>query len=942
VQKARKRCYGRVTDGQGLEFRILGPLEVVAGGLPVTVGGTKARGLLAFLLLHRGQAVNRERLVDELWGERPPRAVAAELRVYVAKLRKALRPELIVTRGDGYVLLAGDEEVDAVRFERSARQGSESLAAGDAEVAAGVLADALALWRGPVLADLAYEPWVQGEARRLEELRLAALEDRLEADLACGRHARVVSELERLVVEQPYRERLRAQLMLALYRSGRQSAALELYRQTAALFAAELGIEPGPELRSRERAILNHDPALRLRELAAGNLPAPPNPLVGRRQELEELTALLARPEARLVTLTGTGGSGKTRLALELAARLERALAVPAFFVELAPLADAGLVLTAIARTLGVEDVGAAPLIETLPILLRHRRLLLVLDNLEHVLDAGPDIAALLADVPGLIVLATSRSQLQLRGERRYEVGPLLIDDAVALFVERARAARSKFEPDSAVEVLCRRLDQLPLALELAAARVNALTPPEIVERLSGRFDLLTTGARDAPERQRTLRATVDWSYELLDEEEQRLFRRLAVFAGGYTFDAAEAVCDAKLYTIESLIDKNLVRREDDRFTMLETIREYARERLNGAELGDHFDQLRRRHANYFCGFIEQDAPGEIPDTRRWLDAVDDELDNLRAAFDTYLETGGIELGSRIFGSLWRFWVVRGYLSEGRRWIEQLLAASSEARPSVQLKMLKMAAALANEQNDDEAMSDLTSRRLALARAEENQAEVAVCLNDLGLVAYREGDFARAASLFRESIALSRELGEPAETAVGNLARTVLQQGDPAQAEALVLESLALARDQGFLQLVVDMTEEIGWIRINQGRLDQAVEKGCEAFELADQLGYKDGLRSCCEFFGIVLSRQGNLNRAAQLLAKAELLREELGIRAPGRWRLLADAEARIRRQLDQKAVDAATNSGRDAAVRELLETALREAGVATMTGDAALPREHR
>jgi DNA-binding SARP family transcriptional activator len=349
-------------EHEPLAFRMLGPFEVVAGTALVALGGTKARALLALLLLHANQTVSREHLIDELWGERPPSAVDAELRVYVAKLRKALGPEMLVTRRHGYALLLDPDRLDAARFERLAAEGAQLLAGGDAHAAGSALDEALALWRGPVLADLAYEPFVQSEARRLDELRLAALEERVEADLALGRHRDVLAELERLVMEHPFRERLRAQLMLALYRCGRQSDALEHYRHTAELFAEELGIEPGPALKARERAILNHDPSLWITPLAEPNLPAAPTRLVGRQRELEEVAALLSQPEVRLVTLTGTGGSGKTRLALEVAARLQRELRGPVFFVELAPLTHPGLVLAAIAGTVGVEETGRAPL----------------------------------------------------------------------------------------------------------------------------------------------------------------------------------------------------------------------------------------------------------------------------------------------------------------------------------------------------------------------------------------------------------------------------------------------------------------------------------------------------------------------------------------------------------------------------------------------------
>ena len=558
-----------------------------------------------------------------------------------------------------------------------------------------MLREALSLWRGPPLAEFAYEPWAQPEIARLEELRVEALQERIETDLALGADAELVPELELLVGQHPARERLRAQLMLALYRSGRQADALAAYRDARRSLVETLGIEPTLALRQLERSILDQDPALDrvTLEPSAGAAQAEPSPedrassFVGRTRELGEIRALLGREDVRLLTLTGAAGSGKTRLALEVVGGSE-GRAAGAVLVELGRIADAGLVARTIADELGVKEGSGHSAREALLEYLRERRTLLLLDNFEHVLDAASFLRELLAGAPGAKLLVTSRAPLGVPEERVYPVPALELPDrsqrpslpelgeteAIRLFVDRARAARPGFEltetnAESVIE-LCVRLDGLPLALELAAARCNLLSPQALLERVGERLDLLrATPGSGLVERQWTLRGAIEWSYDLLQPEEQQLFMSLAVFVGGFTLAAAERVAERHDLDIldgaETLFRNNLLTTEhaagdEPRLGMLESIREFALERL--AARGDG-DDVRRRHAAYYLVLAEEAEPGLLgPQQREWLERLDAELDNIRAALTWAVEAGEAAVGLRIGSGLWRFWQLRDHV----------------------------------------------------------------------------------------------------------------------------------------------------------------------------------------------------------------------------------------------------------------------------------------
>ena len=561
-----------------MRFGILGPLQAVGDdGRELALGGRMPRAVLALLLLRANEVVSSDQLVEELWAGAPPASGAKGLHVHVSRLRRALAAghsdpdgERLVTTAGGYVLRVGPEELDVQRCERLIGEGRSLLAAGRPDQALAALSGAVELWRGDVLADFQYDAFAQGEIARLGELRAAVLEERIAVEMLLGREAQVLGELERLVRDYPYRERLRGQLMLALYRTGRQAEALAAYRAARSALVDELGIEPSVELRQLHEAILAQDRALLQTDpgqpappagattdgRAPGHvhLPVQATPLIGRERELAELMTLA--DSRRLITLTGTGGTGKTRLGMAFAAGLADRYPDGVWWVPLAMVSEARLVPAAIAAALG--DIA------DLPMYLRGRALLLVLDNFEHVIEAARAVAELLSGAPGCGVIVTSRERLGVAAEQEYPVAPLSPHAAVELFTARARQVEPGYEPGAEIDAICERLDRLPLALELAATRVKLLSEQQLLTRLEQRLPLLAGGRRDLPKRHSTMRATIAWSYDLLSGPEQRLFTRLAVFVGSFELEAAEQICDADLDAMRSLIDKSLVRHGDN------------------------------------------------------------------------------------------------------------------------------------------------------------------------------------------------------------------------------------------------------------------------------------------------------------------------------------------------------------------------------------------
>jgi predicted ATPase/DNA-binding SARP family transcriptional activator len=896
----------------GLDLRILGPLEAERDGRPLRLGGRKPRLLLALLIVEPGESVAPDRLIEALWPEYDPASVA-RLQVMVSQLRKALGdPGAIAMRAGGYVLNA--DTVDAARFEALARAGHEALAGGDAARAAATLRAALELWRGPALGDLGAEPFARAAAGRLEELRLGALEDRIEADLALGLQRGLVAEIEGLVAEHPLRERLRGALMLALYRAGRQAEALDAYLAARGTLVDELGVEPGPALRDLHAAILRHDPGLvveRPEVRARRHLPAPPTSLVGRREQLDELVELMGR--VRLVTLTGPGGTGKTRLAIQAGAELAERFDDGVYFAGLAEVEDPALVPYAIAEALEVEEHPDRAITETVARHVKDRRLLLVLDNFEHVDDAAPVVSELLRAAPDLKVVATSRAPLRLYGEHEYPVPPLAAAEAVDLFVARAQAARHAFVAHEAiVGEICARLDGLPLAIELVAARSRTLALDEMLASLSQRLRLATQGPRDLPERQRALRAALDWSYRLLDERDRDVFARLGVFVGGWDAAAAEDICGATPEELAALADQSLLRRTGGRYDMLETVREYALDRLGAA--GDE-DRLRGLHAAHFTALAEAaDAELTADPKGTWLARVDAEHANMRAAIAWAGRAREHDLELRLVGALARFWRIRGHMREARAWLDGALARSDHQAPRAHAGAVAAAAAVALSQGDYEAMQQFASEALALCEELGDTRGMAEALDRIATAVANLGDLDRSMELYERSLALWREIGDERGLGVSttNVGCLALMQGDLERAIAFSREGLALYEHAGQRDLMLHPMFNLGLAELLQGRHANALVSFGNGLAIAIEMDYKESISLNLEGSAAVHAATGDPELAARLLGTAAEVADQAGFkREPLEQEIHDRTVAALRAALGDDAFAAAIAEGR-------------------------------
>jgi predicted ATPase/DNA-binding SARP family transcriptional activator len=967
----------------GIRIGILGPLEVRdLGGRLLPVTGARLRSLLIRLAISDGSPVPVDTLAADLWPDGGPADAANALQALVSRLRAVAGKDIVEYGPTGYRLAVSSDEIDAWAFERLVRAARAATDGGDSGAGADALRQALRMWRGPALADVADAQFATPAIARLSELRLAAAEDRIEADLALGRGAELVPEVEQLATEHPLRERLRGQLMRALYAAGRQADALAVFDDTRRTLASTLGIDPSPGLAEVHLAVLRGElqagprgPAPRRpgppepgrqpaetgptprgdRPRRGGHLPAQLTSFVGRDDELDRVTALLAG--SRLITLTGPGGSGKTRLSIEAGARLAEQAPDGVWFVPLSPVRDAAevpqAVLTAVdgRETAWLADpVEASLLAATDPLdrlseVLAARTLVLVLDNCEHVLDAVAWLAGrVLADAPGVRILATSREPLGLTGETVCPVPSLALPPAdataeqavasaaVRLFADRASAVRPGFAVDAdtvgPVVRICRALDGIPLAIELAAARVRALTPVQVADRLDDRFALLSVGNRGALPRHQTLRAIVDWSWDLLDGSERAILRRLSVFSDGATPASAEQVCSlggdqaGLVDVIAALVDKSLVVASGQRhvrYRLLETVRAYAAERL--ADAGEA-EPAAAAHADYFLALAERAEP-EIrgPDQITWLDTLTTEHDNCAAAIRHAMSTGDAGTVLRFVRALALFWGMRDYDAEASEWAAEALKLAGDTPPeglagayaickivtavsqfgagvganADPAEFKRVASQLAVPPGADDPLLALIAPMLAALTGELDRArrELSALSGHpdpwvraaqhafAGHFAISDGDIALAAAELAAGDVLIREIGDRFVriACLTGLAQVALARDRPTDA-VRALEQVQLFADEGLTgNLGKTMRIPLGWARALAGDIAGARHDLEEGVVVSEKIGELDDAAFGYVHLGEIARREGDLAGARDQLGRALLIVETHEVR---------------------------------------------------------------
>jgi predicted ATPase/DNA-binding SARP family transcriptional activator len=911
-----------------MQVLMLGPLEVRRGDLVVNIVGTRLRCLLVRLALDAGQAVSTASLIDAVWDEEPPNGAANALQTLVSRLRRGLGDgQLIQQTPAGYRLDVDPDSVDMHRFERAAGDGAAAVRAKDFQRAVPGLNVALGLWRGPVLAELAGRPFLDLAVTRLSDLRLGARLDLIDAELALGRAAHIISDVDSLAAEHPGHERVARQLMTALYAAGRHGDALATYDRLRARLADEFGVDPSPETRDLHVAVLRGELVEPTPPATGGssNLRAQVSSFIGRDRELDRIADMVM--SNRLITLIGPGGAGKTRLAAEAARRWVDKVPDGVWFVELAPVNDATNLAQAVLDSLGLREstvlerpgrMSSRTAEERLLDALADRRSLLILDNCEHLISAVATLVdLLLARNADLHIVTTSREPLGIVGEALSVVPPLgqperdadastaLTFPAVQLFAERAASVSPDFQVDddtvASVVEICRRLDGLPLAIELAAARLRSLPVDQIAARLDDRFRLLTGGSRTAMPRHRTLRAVVEWSWDLLTDPERRLAERLAVFPAGATPVSAEAICaDAQLPAADvfdllaTLVDKSLLQLVDSaepRYRMLETIREYGVERL--AERGE-LEWIRRNHARYFAGLAHEAEPHlRTREQLTWLNRLTAERDNLLASLRYLGDSGDADSAVRLAGELTWSWMLRGNHAEAASWLQFALQAPGEVDPDDLLMaqaayIMNSVAWFGDNANDRlPSLKEISERILELDSAKHPMIAILKPM----LMMFSDQD-ERVAPLLEEAISGA----DPWVHATAVMLRALLAEnvGDIDGMRADAADALVAFRTIGDRWGLATTLSVLGGMLTLDGNLEEAVNAFTEAGELLREIGATDDLVMLNVRLAELHMRRGHIALARTEIDNAR----ELSAHASAMQVVLIDGfSARIARQ---------------------------------------------
>ena len=935
-----------------LHICLLGDFLVRADDTPLTAFNLpRVQALLAYLALKHSAPQPRRHLAFLLWPDSTEPQARANLRKLLHQLQCALPMADRFLCADTQTIQWRPEApftLDVDDFERALTRAKAAERADDPAAERAALEQAMIVYRGDLLPSC-YEEWILPERERLHQAFLGALERLIKLSEQQHDYPAAITYAQRLLRHDPLHEATYRRLMRLHARNGDRASALETYRTCAVILERELGVEPS----TATRAVYERLQRLDTTTVRAQNLPAQPTSFIGRAAELAKLARLLEHPNCRLITIVGTGGIGKTRLALQAAAAHLDRFADGVWLVMLAPISDPSLVAPTIAQALGVRETDERPLLDSLKNYLREKQLLLLLDNFEQVAEAALLVSVLLAAAPGLKIIITSRVVLHLYGEYEVVTPPLTLPpqeprtknqepalanqdmvldrvpsgqfsvlpstteltqyESVQLFVERATAANTDFGVTpanaSAIAAICQRLDGLPLAIELTAACSKLFTAQALLARLDNRLNLLTGGARDLPARHQTLRATIDWSYQLLNAGEQILFRRLGVFVGGFSLDAVETICAelrikneewsngsnaqvflhssfSILHLLEALVDQSLVRQEigadgEPRFVMLDTIREYALERL---EASGESVALRRRHAAFYLALAQaaepkvQDATQEV-----WLELLEREHDNLRAALGWALGGGDLDIGGQLASTLWPFWWMRGYGSEGRMWLEEALRRSDSVAPAVRAKLL-MVGGYTSVHKDEERSVALGAQALAIFRELGDTAGMTRALVHMADIVWQQGDYAQATVLAAESLDLFRQQGDRSGIAfalhkLGDIAR---DQGDYVRATALLEESLATWRALSHDEACAFVLNGLGDVALNQGDDALATDRYQMALTLFQNMDSHDGIAWVLRNLGRVAHNQGNDERAVALLEESvawfRQVRDTLGL----------------------------------------------------------------